>query len=60
MIGKAQDSLQLLVERAKDDPTWIPFDLVVVDADKAGISDIYKHSLRLAVVKFAKCSSGNW
>jgi len=41
MVGPARESLKNLVERVQE-KDWEPFDLVVIDADKAGIVDYFE------------------
>jgi caffeoyl-CoA O-methyltransferase len=42
MIGAAQDSLRSLVKAAETERVWDPFDLVVIDADKASMMEYFR------------------
>lgn len=43
MVGPAWQSLQTLIQQARDsDGSWEPFDLAVIDADKAGMMEYFQ------------------
>lgn len=43
MVGPAWDSLQSLIQQMEDsEGTWEPFDLAIIDADKAGMMEYFE------------------
>jgi caffeoyl-CoA O-methyltransferase len=42
MVGPAEQSLEALMQRARKEYSWKPFDMIIIDADKAGMMEYFE------------------